>query len=109
MRVIFALVARISAISLIGIGAANAQQQTRLQQFMQQLTPQQRERLKQQATPQQLQELERRLQRLTPQQQQEVALRLQLGERYRGWSMPADAFNAFDHCMRTTGKWTYRC
>ena len=97
-----------SAIGVIGIGAANAQQQARLQQFMQQLTPQQREQLKQ-ATPQQLQELERRLQRLTPQQQKEVALRLQLGERDRGRSISAKHFNIYDHCMQKTGKWTYRC
>jgi hypothetical protein len=93
MRVIFALVAEVSAVSTIGMGAAEAQQQTKLQQLMPQLTPQQREQLK----------------RLTPQQRQELEMRLQLSERYRGWSMTAKGFNNYDHCMRTTGKWTYRC
>lgn len=108
MRVIIALIAVMSAISLIGIGAANAQQQARLQQFMQDLPPLQREQLKR-LTPQQQRGLELRLQRLTPQRQKELQLRMHVWERYRGWSVTAKAFNVYDHCMRTTGKWTYRC
>jgi Spy/CpxP family protein refolding chaperone len=102
MRVIFALVARMSAISLMSIGAANAQQQTKppLTQF----TPQQQELLKQ-LTPEQQQ----RLKKFTPQQMQQLKHRMELWERYRGWSMDAKGFSVYDHCMRTTGKWTYRC
>jgi hypothetical protein len=102
MRAVFALVARMSAISLIGIGAANAQQQTKppLTQF----TPQQQELLKR-LTPEQQQ----RLKQFTPQQLQRLKYRMELGERYRGWSVTARYFNIYDHCMRTTGKWTYRC
>ena len=102
MRFIVAVVAGMIAISVIGIGTADAQQQAKPQSTP--FTPQQQLMLKQ-LPP----ELQQRVKQLTPQQQLQLQRRMELWEQYRGWSMPAKYFNVYDHCMRTTGKWTYRC
>ena len=102
MRFIVGLAAGMIAISVIGIGTMDAQQQVKPQSTP--FTPQQQLMLKQ-LPP----ELQQRVKQLTPQQQLELQRRMELWEQYRGWSMPAKYFNAYDHCMRTTGKWTYRC
>jgi hypothetical protein len=102
MRFIVGLVAAMIAISVIGIGTTDAQQQAKPQSTP--FTPQQQLVLKQ-LPP----ELQQRVKQLTPQQQLQLQRRMELWEQYRGWSMPAKYFNMYDHCMRTTGKWTHRC
>ena len=101
MHFIAAVVVGMNAISVIGIGTTDAQQQAKPQSPF---TPQQQLMLKQ-LSP----ELQQRVKQLTPQQQLQLQRRMELREQYRGWSMPAKYFNMYDHCMRTTGKWTYRC
>lgn len=102
MRFIVGLVAGMIAISVIGICTANAQQQAKPQSTP--FTPQQQLLLKQLSPEQQ-----RRVKQLTPQQQLQLQRRMELWEQYRGWSITAKHFSMYDHCMRTTGKWTYRC
>jgi hypothetical protein len=101
MRFIAAVVVGMIAISVIGIGTADAQQQAKPQSPF---TPQQQLLLKQLPPEQQ-----RRVKQFTPQQQLQLQRRMELWEQYRGWSITAKYFNMYDHCMRTTGKWTYRC
>jgi hypothetical protein len=102
MRFVVVPIAGMVAISVIGIGTTDAQQQAKPPSTP--FTPQQQELLKRLPPEQQ-----QRVKQLTPRQQQQLQLRMQLWERYRGWSMTAKHFSMFDHCMRTTGKWTYRC
>jgi hypothetical protein len=102
MRFIAAVVVGMIAISAIGIGTVDAQQQAKPQSTP--FTPQQQLMLKQ-LPP----ELQQRVKQLTPQQQLQLQRRMELWEQYRGWSITAKHFSMYDHCMRTTGKWTYRC
>ena len=81
MRFIAAVVAGMIAISVIGIGTTDAQQQAKPQSTP--FTPQQQLLLKQ-LPP----ELQQRVKQLTPQQQLELQRRMELWEQYRGWSMP---------------------